>query len=80
MVSAVKCVNLVIHRPVPLGIKIYLYNKIIIIKYIYIYVCIYVYTYVYMILKLKHKKMNDLIEKLGRTGTDTSLKKILRWQ
>ena len=27
LVSAVKCVNLVIHRPVPLGIKIYVYKK-----------------------------------------------------
>ena len=28
LVSAVKCVNLVIHRPVPLGIKIYVYKKL----------------------------------------------------
>ena len=27
LVSAVKCVNLVIHRPVPLEIKIYVYKK-----------------------------------------------------
>ena len=27
LVSAVKCVNLAIHRPVPLGIKIYVYKK-----------------------------------------------------
>ena len=28
MVSAAKCVNLAIHRPVPLGQKIYVYKKI----------------------------------------------------
>ena len=28
LVSAVKCVNLVIPRPVPLGIKIYVYKKL----------------------------------------------------
>ena len=28
MVSAVKCVNLAIRRPVPLGIKIYVYKAV----------------------------------------------------